>query len=86
MPRKLIESNELYDIYHHTGKTTFRGCQCFKDCTCSDDFISENYDYYSVKKKFNKVKTTQHSTLEDVKIRVEFIKTIPVNWFQNNIK
>jgi hypothetical protein len=80
--RTVIEETELYTLSHMTGKTKFRGCQCFKDCTCNEDFKSEDYDYYTVKKKFNKVKTTNHGTIEDARIRIEFLKTIPVNYFQ----
>jgi len=83
MPKKLIEQTDIYEVYHHTGKTTFRGCQCFKDCTCNEDFVSEPYDYYTVKKLFNKIKTTNHHNLESVQERIALLKTLPINYYQD---
>lgn len=79
MAKKLIDSTERYDINHHTGMTTFSGCQCFKDCTCHEDFIPRPYNYYSVKKKFNKIKTTTHNTIEEVQERIKLLNTITIN-------
>lgn len=76
--RTIVETTDRYDIYHHTGMTKFSGCQCYKDCTCYEDFKSTNYNYYSVKKKFNKPKTTTHNTLEEAKERAAFLETIPI--------
>ncbi len=62
--------------------SSFSGCQCYKDCTCNEDFISAPYDYYAVKKKFNKIKTTTYKTLELAQERIDFLKTIPINYYQ----
>lgn len=84
--KTIIEENKDYTLYHHTGKTRFRGCQCFKDCNCNKDFISENYDYYTVKKRFNKPKTTRHNTLEEAKKRIDFLNTLLRNYYQKPLK
>lgn len=76
--RTIIEDTKDYRVYHHTGMTRYRGCQCFGDCSCRENFKSEPYDYYTVKKKFNKHKTTVHGNLEQVKSRIELLLSIPV--------
>jgi len=75
--RKIVEETKDYIVIHHTGITRFTGCQCIKDCTCNEDFVPTNYDYYTVKKKFGRHKTTTHNSLEEVKIRLEVLKAIP---------
>jgi hypothetical protein len=74
MPRTIIKQNELNIMYHNVGITTFNGCQCFKDCFCSEDFKPMKYNYYTVQRK-NK-KTTRHETLEDANIRWDFVCTL----------
>ncbi len=74
MAKKIIHETEKNVMYHHTGKTTFKGCQCMKDCTCYEDFKSCNYDYYTVKRK-NK-KTTYHNTLEEAMDRWSFVDSL----------
>jgi len=71
MSKKIIIETSENVMYHHTGITKFRGCQCHKDCTCNEDYIEKPYNYYSVKRK-NK-KTTTHDTLEDAFIRWDFV-------------
>ena len=72
---KIIVKEDTHNImYHHTGVTKFTGCQCIKDCTCNEDFISSNYDYYTVKRK-NK-KTTIHSTLAEALVRWNFVVSL----------
>jgi len=79
MARKKIIDTIKYTVFHHTGITRFGGCQCFKDCTCNEDFIPAYYDIYSVRKKFNKYKTTHHNNIYDMLDRVEFLQTLPIN-------
>ena len=79
MARVIIKETDRVILYHHTGITYFKGCQCFKDCTCNDDFIPSKYDIYSVFKKFNKPRTTHHNTLEEAHKRIDFLGTIKIN-------
>lgn len=72
--KEIIEENEYNVIYHHTGKSKFTGCQCFKDCSCSEDFIPGNYDFYTVKRKGKK--TTNHYSLEEAKKRFDFVNKL----------
>jgi len=82
--RVIIEDTKDYTVFHHTGITRFRGCQCFKDCSCNNDFIPEPYDYYTVRKNFNKHKTTIHSTLEEVELRKQLLLNIPNKKYHEN--
>jgi hypothetical protein len=75
---KIIEETPEYIVYNHTGVTRYKGCQCRKSsCTCKEDFISYGYNFYSVKKKFGKYKTTRHNTLDEVKARIEVLMAVP---------
>jgi hypothetical protein len=71
MARKVIKEDELNVLYHHTGITRFRGCQCIKDCSCNEDFKPSNYDYYTVVRKGKK--TTFHNTLQEAEIRWDYV-------------
>jgi len=84
--KTILEETKDYILYHHTGKTRFRGCQCFKNCSCNEDFVPQAYDYYSVKKKFNKPKSTHHNTLDEAKERIDFLNTLPRNYYQEHLK
>ena len=66
--------------------TRHRGCQCYKDCSCAEDFKPLPYNYYTVAKKFNKPKTTAHATLEEARIRIRFLDTLPVNYYNYKSK
>jgi hypothetical protein len=74
MAKEVIKESDLNIMYHHTGTWRFTGCQCFKDCSCSEDFIPSKYNYYTVKRK-NK-KTTTHSTLNEAEIRWSFLENL----------
>ena len=76
---KIIKETENWVVYHHQGYTTFRGCQCVSDCNCYEKFVPSYYDYFTVKKKFGKVKTTNHSTLEEVDQRIRLLEDVLVN-------
>lgn len=71
-------SNEYYEVREHKGETKFRGCQCIKDCTCHEDFKSEKYHCYSVKRKTGRKNTTTHNTLEEVKERIKLLDSFLV--------
>ena len=73
----IIEETSEYIVYNHTGVTRYTGCQCIRDCTCKEDFVSYGYNFYSVKKKFGKHNTTHHNTLDEVKARIEVLMAIP---------
>jgi len=65
--KKDIESNDQYEIRYYTGNTVFKGCQCYSDCNCRNDFKSQVVDHYTLtvlKKK--KSKTFYYNTLEEV--------------------
>ena len=75
---KIIEETPEYVVYNHTGVTKYTGCQCRKSsCTCKEDFVPYGYNFYSVKKKFGKYKTTHHNTLDEVKARIEVLMAVP---------
>ena len=75
MPGLILET-ELYILRNITGTTSFKGCQCYKDCSCNEDFIKTNYSYFTVKRKTGKHKTTFHNTLKEAKERCEFLKKL----------
>lgn len=77
MAKKIIKENENNIMYHHTGTTRFTGCQCFKDCSCNEDFKPAKYDYYTVLRKGKK--TTNHQTLEEANVRFEFVCNLSIN-------
>jgi hypothetical protein len=68
-------------LRHYTGMTRFQGCQCYKDCSCHEDFKPLPVDYYTVTHlklsgKRPKSKTTYHDTMEQVQERIEFLLKI----------
>jgi len=69
----LILETKLYYLRNITGTTHFKGCQCYKNCTCNEDFITVHYSYYTVKRKTGRCKTTIHNTLEEAKDRCKFL-------------
>lgn len=75
--RTIVEETKEYIVYHHTGMTRFTGCECYKDCTCSNDFIPAPYNYYTVKKKFGRHHTTHHNSLDEVKERLIVLMNVP---------
>ncbi len=84
--KTILEETKDYILYHHVGKSKFQGCQCFKDCSCREDFIPQDYNYYSVKKLFNKIKTHTCKTLEEARERIDFLNTLPRNYYQDSNK
>lgn len=67
----LLKETPEYTIRHYTGHTEFSGCQCFKDCTCHEDFLSEPVDYYTLSinnltSKRPKSKTIRYNTLDEI--------------------
>ena len=60
--------------------TKFTGCQCYKDCTCNEDFKSSKYDYYTVTRNIGtkKQKTTLHSNLNEANERWDFINNLKI--------
>lgn len=69
----VIKESDFACMYHHKGMTSFRGCQCFGDCTCAEDFVPKPIDYYLVKRKSGNYKTTSHQTLESANERWDFL-------------
>ena len=54
MANTIIKQNSKNILYHHKGVTNFKGCQCYKDCSCSIDFEPQEYNFYTVKKNWEK--------------------------------
>lgn len=70
-----IEDTDLYAVYYEKNTSRFQGCQCFKDCTCQEDFIPVEYEQFTVIKKIGKKKTTHHSNLIQTVARINQILT-----------
>lgn len=83
MSKSILVDTELYTLSYIDSIIRFSGCQCFKDCTCNEDFKPYRYKYYTVKKKFNKIKTTKHNKLSEAIERIQYLETLPVNYFQS---
>jgi len=74
---KLVKREFGNSMYHCTGLTKFTGCQCWRDCTCNEDFIPEKYDYYKIVRIHMKgVKTTTHTTLKDAEKRWTLVNSL----------
>tara|TARA_R110000822_G_scaffold125716_5_gene260658 strand:- start:3274 stop:3555 length:282 start_codon:yes stop_codon:yes gene_type:complete len=69
----LIIETENWILRNITGTTNFKGCQCYKNCFCQDDFIPSSYSYFTVKRKNGRMKTTDHKTIEEAEERCKFI-------------
>lgn len=76
MAKTIVKENDLNVMFHLTGVTSFRGCQCFKDCDCSQNFKPAPYDFYSVQRK--NLKTTHHKTLQEAETRWDLVNTLPL--------
>jgi hypothetical protein len=73
--RTKIKENNKATMYHYKGKTGFRGCQCFKDCYCKEDFKAEYFEYYSVV-RFKNSKKSRHETIKEANERWEFVNSL----------
>lgn len=73
--RTIVKQTDNEKMVHHTGVKRFTGCQCFKDCTCNEDFKPARFDYYTVVRRIGtkKQKTTVHKTIDEANQRWEFI-------------
>lgn len=71
----LIKEKEDKKMFHHTGTTNFSGCQCYKDCSCKNDFKPSEYNYYTVVRRIGtkKQKTTTHANINQANERWEYI-------------
>lgn len=69
--KTIVKETPTNIMYHHTGMTTRPGCQCYGDCGCHDNWVSQPYSYYTVKRIGKK--TTIHQTLEEAEVRWDFI-------------
>lgn len=78
MPRKIIKRTQYYTVYLITGVTKFRGCQCYKDCTCHEDFKSKPYKYWEVKRitSSGRKKTTHHTNIISLKKRLKLLNKL----------
>lgn len=48
-----------------------------------EDFVEQHYNFYSVRKKFGKYKTTHHNTMEEVKERIKVLMDVPNKRYHN---
>jgi hypothetical protein len=73
--KTIIKQTESEKMVHHTGITRFSGCQCFKDCTCNEDFNPKSFSYYTVVRRMGtkKQKTTIHNSIEEANERWKYI-------------
>ena len=82
MSKTTLIDTELYTLSYISSKINFRGCQCFKDCSCAEDFKPFIHNCYEVKKKFNKPRKTEHQYLSEAIERIKMLETLPVNYFK----
>lgn len=73
---KVINETSLYLTEEVNKIVKFPGCQCFNDCSCSEDFTSFDSKFYTVKRKTGKHKKTVHNTLEEVKTRCDLLERL----------
>lgn len=69
----IIRSNKFYEISKEERTATFIGCQCFKDCTCRDEFKPYDFHYYLVKNFVGNKKDKSYQTLNEANERCNFI-------------
>lgn len=71
--QKLVADHpDLYRIWEIKSYTEYNGCQCNRDCSCSEDFKSEKLHYFKCIKLKGKIKTFFEFSLHDC--YVEFKK------------
>ena len=73
--KKVVKENDKAILFVRTGVTTFRGCQCFKDCSCADDFQKKPFTVYEVRRKNSNLKT--YDTLDEAEKRWDLLQTLP---------
>lgn len=79
--RRLVFKDEYYTIKKKTGHTIFGGCQCYKDCTCHEDFVSMSFVDYVVMKKWGQGhKRSIYSTLAEAENQIENLKKCHKIW------
>lgn len=71
--KNVLTKTSLYELNEHKGKTVFSGCQCFKDCNCSNNFVPTEYHYYTVKRLGKKPKTFKYDNLQDAENKIKQI-------------
>lgn len=76
-----IANKKEYSLVHYKGTSSFRGCQCYKDCTCREDYKPEEVNHYrltihNLTSKRPKSKSFYFDTLEEVNNKILSIKTL----------
>ena len=77
MEKRVIKESEKAIICHVTGVDKFKGCQCFSDCSCKEDFKPSELNYYSVTRKGKN--RLFYETLEQAYERFNFINSLKNN-------
>lgn len=72
----IIENIGVYKLNEFFGHKDFTGCQCFKDCNCSEIHKQEFIRYFTVEKLFGRYKVTRHDTLDNALERINYLKSI----------
>mgnify|MGYP000856565938 FL=1 len=74
MKKEVIKESEKAIIVHLTGHHKFKGCQCFKDCSCKEDFKPSEIDCYSVTRKGKN--RLFYETLDKAYERFDFVNSL----------
>tara|TARA_R100001244_G_scaffold75061_1_gene59829 strand:+ start:433 stop:687 length:255 start_codon:yes stop_codon:yes gene_type:complete len=74
-----MKETNLYELKEVSGKTKFNGCQCFNDCSCSENFVSSYYQNYIVKRKTGKYKRTVYFSINSALDRCKELDNLAAN-------
>jgi hypothetical protein len=75
--RTIVKQTDNEKMVRHTGITSFSGCQCFKDCTCNEDFKPAPFDYYTVVRRIGTKKQKTYTC----KYTIDFVNCVLAVFF-----
>lgn len=68
----LIEKTGMYSVYYHKYKIPFRGCQCYKSCSCAEDHKNPEVEHFTVLKTIGKKHKSKYcNNLKDVFCQIQ---------------
>lgn len=70
---QILEETPSYILKQWNFVTYYDGCQCYGDCGCKESFKPSEGEWFLVKKKTGKIKTSTHSTLKEARDRITFL-------------